>query len=74
MENNSDLVIESGVLIKYNGPGGDVVISAGIMKIGDDAFRGCMGLTSVTIPESMTEIDERRTILPPRRRCWSMRA
>ena len=29
MSGNSDFVIENGVLVKYNGPGGDVVIPEG---------------------------------------------
>ena len=56
MENKQDFVIENGVLQKYNGPGGDVTIPAGVTKIGECAFEDCTGLTSVTIPESVTEI------------------
>ncbi len=56
MENKQDFVIENGVLQKYNGPGGDVTIPAGVKEIGESAFEDCTGLTSVTIPESVTEI------------------
>ena len=56
MSNPSDFVIEDGVLKKYVGPGGDVVIPEGVTEIGDGAFRGCTTLTSVAIPESVMEI------------------
>ncbi len=46
------------VLTKYNGPGGDVVVPAGVTKIGGSAFEGCTGVTSVTIPAGVTEIGE----------------
>ena len=56
MSNPSDFVIEKGVLKKYTGPGGDVVIPDGVSAIGDCAFFGCENLTSVTIPEGVTSI------------------
>ncbi len=56
MSNPSDFVIENGVLKKYKGPGGDVVIPDDVTSIGDGAFYGCGSLTSVTIPESVTSI------------------
>ena len=52
----SDFVIENGVLTKYVGPGGDVVVPDGVQKIGDRAFRWCNSLTSVTIPEGVISI------------------
>lgn len=51
-----DFVIENGVLTKYTGPGGEVVITEGVTGIGSLAFLGCASLTSVTIPASVTEI------------------
>ncbi len=54
----SDFTIEDGVLTRYNGPGGDVVIPDGVTSIGDDAFKRCYDLTSVTIPEGVTSIGE----------------
>ena len=58
MGNKQDFVIEKGVLTKYTGPGGDVIILEGVTKIGELAFSHCTNLTSVTIPESVTEIGE----------------
>ena len=41
MSNASDFIIENGVLKKYVGPGGDVVIPKGVTSIGKGAFSGC---------------------------------
>ncbi len=38
MSNESDYVIEKGVLKKYVGPGGDVVVPEGVTGIGEKAF------------------------------------
>ena len=38
MSNASDFIIENGVLRKYVGPGGDVVIPEGVTEIGIKAF------------------------------------
>ena len=38
MCNLNDYVIENGVLTKYQGAGGDIVIHEGITKVGDYAF------------------------------------
>ena len=56
MSGNSDFVIENGVLMKYNGPGGQVVIPEGVTIIGTRAFRNCAAMTEVVIPESVCEI------------------
>ena len=53
---DSDFTIENGVLTKYNGPGGDVVIPDSVTNIRGEAFFGCTGLTNVTIPNSVTSI------------------
>ena len=52
----NDFVIENGVLKKYQGQGGDVVIPEGVTSIGDCAFSGCSSLTSVVIPDGVTSI------------------
>ena len=38
MSNANDFVIENGVLKKYVGPGGDVVVPKGVTVIGEEAF------------------------------------
>jgi len=48
--------IENGVLVKYNGSGGDVTIPAGVTEIGERAFESCKALTGVTIPDGVTKI------------------
>ena len=59
MSSASDFIVENGVLTKYVGPGGDVVIPDGVTEIGSSAFLDCITLTSVTIREGVTKI------------CWS---
>ncbi len=50
--------IENGVLMRYRGNGGDVVIPKGVTSIGDYAFLGCKKLTSIYIPEGVTSIGD----------------
>lgn len=63
---NDDAEFEllNGALIRYNGPGGDVIIPDGITAIGENVFSeaslsGRERLTSVTIPDSVTTISAR---------------
>lgn len=58
VEDNGDFEIENGVLVKYNGRGGNVVIPDGIEEIGETSFWCCEGLTSVSIPNSVWNIDD----------------
>jgi len=51
-----DFEIINGILVKYKGAGGDVVIPNSVTVIGESAFDGCSSLTSVTIPDSVTSI------------------
>ena len=55
----ADFEIQNGVLKKYNGPGGDVVVPAGVTSIGDMAFDGCSSLTSIELPAGVVSIGER---------------
>ena len=54
-----DFEVVNGILIKYNGAGGDVVIpdNLGITSIGYQAFLDCKTLTSVEIPKGVTSIE-----------------
>ncbi|MEE3404828.1 MAG: leucine-rich repeat domain-containing protein, partial [Acutalibacteraceae bacterium] len=54
--NDRDFVIENGVLVKYSGTEGDVIIPDGITEIGTAAFEDCATLESITIPEGVTKI------------------
>ena len=55
MSNASDFIIENGVLTKYVGPGGDVVIPEGVTEIGNMAFAGC-SIKNVEIPDGVVYI------------------
>lgn len=55
--NISDFEIdEDGLLVKYKGPGGDIVIPNSVTSIGDFAFYNCNSPTSIKIPNSVTSI------------------
>lgn len=56
MSNASDFIIENGVLKKYVGPGGDVMIPEGVTEIGVGAFNLCRRLSSVVIPDTVKTI------------------
>ncbi len=49
-------VIKNGVLEKYKGSGGDVVVPNGVTVISETAFDRCDSITSVVLPEGVTEI------------------
>ena len=51
MSDSKDFVIEKGILKKYVGSGGDVVIPDGVKTVCDGAFGYCYELKSVIIPE-----------------------
>ena len=55
---DSDFQITNGVLTKYTGPGGDVVVPEGVTSIGGGAFGECESLTSIVLPEGVTSIGD----------------
>ena len=54
---NGDFIVEDGVLTKYIGDGGDVVIPAGVVEIGPRAFEKCTEVTSVRIHGDVRKIE-----------------
>ncbi len=59
MGHPQDIVIENGVLRKYTGPGGTIVLPNGLREIGNDAFSGRRDLEAdVVIPEGVEKIGE----------------
>ena len=54
---DGDFTIKNGVLTKYNGSGGDVVIPEGVKEIGQGVFECNYSLISVTFPDTVTKID-----------------
>lgn len=56
IEMEEDFLIQDGVLLAYQGVGGDVVIPEGVTSIGKYAFHGCKEITSIQIPEGVTSI------------------
>ena len=58
MSKEQDFIVKNGVLIRYQGPGGDIQIPAGVKEIGRKAFAGCHALTRVALPEGVRRIGE----------------
>ena len=56
MSNPSDFVIENGVLKKYAGPGGNVVIPTEVTEIGNKVFANSKTITDVIFPENLKTI------------------
>lgn len=50
--------IYNGILLKYSGPGGEVVIPDTVQIIGGGAFNECVDMTAVTIPDTVTYIED----------------
>ena len=50
----SEFVIDDGRLMKYNGPGGHVVIPDGVTEVWNRVFKDNKTLTAITIPPSVT--------------------
>lgn len=51
-----EFVVESGVLVRYEGTGKEVVVPEGVSVIGERAFADNSEITSVRLPEGVTEI------------------
>ena len=54
----SRFAVENGVLTQYDGTGGDVIIPAGVTRVGDFAFYNCTSLSQVLIPEGVKSIGD----------------
>ena len=52
-----NFVIETGILKKYKGPGGNVTVPDGVTMIQSGAFARCSTLLRITIPEGVTSIE-----------------
>ncbi len=48
--------VQNGVLKKYNGDSGEVVVPDGVTAIAPGAFKECMSLTGVVLPDSVVSI------------------
>lgn len=58
MSNIKDFIIKKGVLIKYQGSSGEVIIPEGAKEIGESAFQYDRNVTSIVMPESIIKIGE----------------
>ena len=59
MSNASDFVIENGVLKKYVGPGGDVVIPETVEEIGAGAFADNKSISGIQMHNGVHKIEKR---------------
>lgn len=59
MSNVSDFIIENGVLTKYVGPGGDVMIPEGVTQIDQCVFERNNTICSVCLPETLRVISRK---------------
>ncbi len=49
-------MIEDGVLVAYNGEGGEVIVPEGVTALGDNVFSGNHLITKLVLPEGLTTI------------------
>lgn len=57
MSENLDFSIKHGTLVKYQGPGGEVVLPEEVTAIGEGAFWACKTITSIVIPDWVKSIE-----------------
>lgn len=55
---DTDFVVQEGRLTQYNGTAADVVIPEGVVKIGARVFEGNAVIKTVTLPKTVTEIEQ----------------
>ena len=55
-EEAPEFVIEDGVLVAYNGAGGEVIVPEGVTALGDNVFSGNHLITKLVLPEGLTTI------------------
>ncbi len=51
-----DFIVVAGTLSKYNGSSPNVVIPEGVITIGNTAFSGCTGITSIIMSDTVRHI------------------
>lgn len=57
-EDEPEFVVEDGVLKKYNGKGGEVVIPDDVSVIAENVFYGNKTITKLILSEGVTEISK----------------
>ncbi len=55
----SEFVIEDGVLVAYNGEGGEVVVPDGVTEIGSNVFQDDPRITKIVLPEGVKRLGYR---------------
>lgn len=56
MSNANDFIIENGVLKKYVGPGGDVIVPDGVTAINNNVFQNNITIKTVFLPDGLRYI------------------
>lgn len=50
------VVVANNIIIDVSGATGNVVVPSGVKEIASDTFTGCTGITSISVPDTVTEI------------------
>lgn len=56
-DSDEEFVIQNGVLVAYNGPGGEVVVPEGVTTLGTQVFELNPTITKLVLPEGLTDIE-----------------